>query len=113
MNAQHTPGPWAYSEDGKIFTGNVSELLATAWFPKKMPDTRDERLKGESWINAYDRLAPQRALIKSEMKANARLIASAPDLLDALKQIANAGVGSVAPGFAEIAKAAIAKAEGL
>ena len=34
------------------------------------------------------------------------------ELLETLYEIAEAGIGSVAPGYAEIARAAIAKAEG-
>ena len=41
-----------------------------------------------------------------------RLIIQRDDLLGALKEIAAAGIGSVAPGFADIARAAIAKVEG-
>lgn len=53
---------------------------------------------------------PYTAQSVEEYEANARLIASAPDLLDALEKISKMDVGNpYARGCAEIARTAIAK----
>ena len=91
--SEHTPGPWKakkwvgtdpYDDPDRPFVevGNVH------WSPK-------------NWKPA--------AAIKQT--ANARLIAAAPELLEALEQIANRGV-PVQQEEHRIARAAIAKAKG-
>ena len=90
MNA-HTPGPWDYRDpDGKVRANG--EVVATVW----------QWLVKDRW---------------DERDANARLIAAAPDLLAALRQV----VASAFPNPTEhpamsaawkVAEAAIAKAEG-
>lgn len=67
----HVPGPWTYQVDGTSF---------------KIRST------GEDWTNiasdpSYD--DGSAVLYRAQIKANARLIASAPELLEALKSIAN------------------------
>ena len=56
------------------------------------------------WFNRYDQLP-------LEAKANARLIAAAPDLLEALKRVCSHGYRS-SPDW-DNARAAITKAEGV
>jgi len=58
-NAQHTPGPWVYGKTGYVKSGDcyIAEVLHG-------PDCPDA----------------------DEVKANARLIAAAPDLLAALEK---------------------------
>ena len=93
MNTQHTPGPWLYAQEGVDAFGIVQ------------PD-------GHSIVHL---VALQNSTSASHLPANARLIAAAPDLLDALKDMldnhedACTGYGE---GAAEKARDAIAKATG-
>ena len=106
---KHTPGPWFSSKNGAV-TAENGFLLASAHYPKQMPDINGERMEGESWADAYKRLEPVRYAIAEEMDANARLIAAAPDLLEALDWcLAEIYEHSSA---ATAARAAIAKATG-
>jgi hypothetical protein len=88
--ASPTPGPWVVVGDGLVKAG--SRFLGRFWsFGARTPDEA------------------------AEAEANARLAAAAPDLLDALKR-AVVELEHFAPVHAaaeiEIARAAIAKAEG-
>ena len=91
MTKQHTPGPWAASP-----YNNVTSRNGTIAKTEQMPSNDD-----------------------LEREANARLIASAPDLLSALRFLLADDVaingekltGSSVP--VEMARAAIAKAEGV
>ena len=116
--SKHTPGPWTYekvsSSDGslvycRIWQGEDTLQLA---FAGTYYHTRDRREGG-----------PER-LPASTAEANARLIASAPDLLEACKamlkyiesdaDIYQHEIPSCGPaGYCLQARAAIAKAEGL
>jgi hypothetical protein len=86
---KHTAGPWkvihkyedSWTSDGFIVEG----ALGTHIVPDGGQELGDEL-------------------------ADYQLMAAAPELLEALQQIADAGIGSVAAGYAEIALAAIAKA---
>lgn len=86
----HTPGPWTYSpaaNDGGLirsFTanGNLSSSIASA----------------------------HHRIDRAEFEGNARLIAAAPDLLNALEVLASAAEARGIP--ADAARAAIAKAKG-
>lgn len=102
---KHTPGPWT------TFYENRDEKHPNGWM-----DTRVDSLSA----NAV--LCPNICIMfcreKTEQNANARLIASAPDLLEALKDL-NAWVG-VRLGYeydedpiAELVHKVIAKAEGI
>ena len=88
---QHTPGPWKLSED---------------------PETFKNKIFG---ADNYNVLGPNR--LSSEVEANARLIAAAPDLLEALEElISYRAVEQLReygnyPVFAKV-DAAIAKARG-
>ena len=65
MNTQHTPGPWAVgSEGGHIETANAWRMSIAICYNK------DSKADGVS---------------KEAFEANARLIAAAPDLLEALQ----------------------------
>ena len=95
MSAKHTPGPWRfYTEpqpNGCPIVGNGRGLmLAMLAHSVNYPDQRDEA------------------------NANARLIAAAPELLEALIELADCGAeawGEDRP-CVRIARAAIAKATG-
>ena len=93
--ARHTPGPWRAMPDGAI--------------------QKDAAMPTGAAVIAYTRHADEKT-----MRANARLIAAAPDLLAALRLLLD-GLQTYAPEFLHglpkadyirAARAAIAKAEG-
>lgn len=88
--SKHTPGPWTYDED-------ASEILSGS------------EASGWIWIADVAHSVPT-----GETQANARLIASAPDLLRACKMVADMAVSweALTPGDISEVKAAITKAEG-
>jgi hypothetical protein len=97
--SKHTPGPWAVDADAyPIFIYSESET-----WPLIDELGNEEGCKGAFIANTGDN------------KANARLIAAAPELLEALKDMldghedACTGYGE---GAADKARAAIAKATG-
>ena len=69
MTTKHTPGPWGADDNGDIYAkrNGVNEQIAFA---------------------LYDLAYPEHAEWGDEAKANARLIAAAPDMLDALMHLA-------------------------
>jgi hypothetical protein len=87
MKANHTPGPWYVGEtntdNGKIYSHEKMPFIATAF-------------QGTVW-------SPK------EWKANAKLIAAAPELLEACRQALFA-IPTTHAAF-ETVRAAIAKAE--
>ncbi len=93
MNTQHTPGPW---KPLKTF-GGVTIIL-------------DHEDKSVAYLRGY----------KHPYKANARLIAAAPELLEALaemyaeseKAMQSLGIPMLSADWHEKARAAIAKATG-
>lgn len=62
MNAQHTPGPWKVGEDRDVYTANEDCIAMIVGAADQYP-------------------------IKPKSIANARLIAAAPELLNALEQL--------------------------
>lgn len=103
MEIKHTPGPWQFDEVattcGRAFRIGAGEMLKA----------------GKGCCIIYD---DYHGNPENERKANARLIAAAPDLLAALKaQLAYeaAPSGAKRPSWMELVKvrdAALAKAEG-
>lgn len=87
----HTPGPWKLypdDENGQAVVGGQHTEIATCW----------HHCLGS---------------IEKQMRANARLIAAAPDLLNALENLTIAiGMGWDLDGVVDQAAAAIAKATG-
>ncbi len=99
---KHTPGPWVVCEQEDDFG-------AFTVFPESM--LVDEVIAAKDW----DRFVVRAGLDHPEFEANARLIASAPDLLEALRNLADLydtdeGCRSLPEYIA--ARAAIAKATG-
>lgn len=110
---KHTPGPWAAHYDNKwckwsVRSANAADL-AEAPIYYELAEGIGGHVRGKSF-NDY-----------SEVEANARLIATAPDLLEALEAMVF-GAGAVAVHHegerkalqmaVDIALAAIAKARG-
>ena len=118
MNAavfKHTPGPWSVSSN----RGSVGAIACDTGFvafptcdPRQIDETRNA---GESWLEMRERTDVERDALKAEASANARLIAAAPELLEALKAICDeqdANEGYATPATYDAARAAIAKAIG-
>ena len=86
----HTPGPWQQDQE----------------LPYEIRAAFESRVPFEG-VAKVDRKQDKR-----EMEANARLIAAAPEMLDALKELVQYGWWENAPASKAKAEAAIAKAEG-
>lgn len=108
--SKHTPGPWAISE------GAYGMQTAVSW----LYDDRDRCDSGEysgekCWIDTDKDGAPYFMGPDPHAEANARLIAAAPDLLEAVEYIVNWSddKGKWNPETArDLCRAAIAKATG-
>ena len=105
----HTPGPWTITEEPKYHwlagpgAGNPSLTAVDAIDPA---DGKLFEVCAVWGINGSDEDSPM-------ARANARLIAASPELLEALKKIVFAAGGcDQFVVFQRIAEAAIAKAEG-
>jgi hypothetical protein len=106
--SKHPPAPWFVLGDDKV--GCVSGFVA---FMTCNPRTIDEtRLQNESWLDMRNRTAQDRADLSEEVKSNARLIAAAPELLEALKACAAAANFHDRLKARANAEAVIAKATG-
>jgi hypothetical protein len=99
---KHTPGPWKLLvreilEDGSVYpshiVGGPRELQVCLLESSTVAKIATEDYSGSWGVN----------------KANARLIAAAPELLEALKRAVSAGIIDI-NGEPELARAAIAKA---
>ena len=92
MEGKHTPGPWFVTPDGFRVTDKP------VWFDQ------DGSRHGET----------PNIVIFAETQANARLIAAAPELLEALVNLlrVHEGEGGTKYHAGDIARAAIAKATG-
>lgn len=101
-NATHTPGPWIAVESLAIRTTNGSTLAQVRW---------DDFWDGDD-IAARPRRDDEQA------KANARLIAAAPELLEALEGVLRTEDSRFRLSdddwsvFRQLARSAIAKARG-
>lgn len=87
MSEKHTPGPWSYAIPGDSFVASSNGLIC------RRPAVSGGGGAPNNW------------------EANARLIAAAPDLLDALQVMLDAAHHDITQEC-DIARAAIAKAIG-
>lgn len=76
-DTQHTPGPWRYKRGEGRYSGS-HYIEASVYSTPSVISGRDQI----GQCNGYD----------DEVSANARLIAAAPDLLEALRVFANIGI---------------------
>lgn len=103
----HTPGPWKWVEDTHDIMA-INDSLPKRWIAEVL----------ESTLTTAEK--PVFVREDKEWQANARLIAAAPDLLEALRAIGSALLpgekgalrldGKDAQGMIKIARAAILKA---
>jgi hypothetical protein len=92
MNTKHTPGPWLFVESRDVWSD---------------ADSREEREDASPWCIATVHAREDKAV----RAANARLIAAAPDLLEALREVAEFWAGGDAPQeLTDKINAALAKA---
>lgn len=109
----HTRGPWFITNKPESLgvIAHTGGCIAFTAIPRKVNQEREE---GESWLDMRDRTQAERESVKQEEAANARLIAAAPELLEALQFFVApfAGLEVVPDGFIAKARAAIAKAKG-
>lgn len=91
-STKHTPGPWDYRFNGHFFDVGILN-------------------EGRSLFPIFPSVCIG---VPARQEANARLIAAAPELLDALKNfVGSSRVQCDFPDFCEIAEDAIAQAESL
>ena len=98
----YTPGPWRIRKTTKMtITGNIHQVTDKDDYPTAFVPAWDEPQKGEEDGT-------------EEAIANARLIAAAPDMLEALQiLIGEKGLGLAFSDRILIARKAISKAEGI
>lgn len=118
--AEHTPGPWTYDDApgrGLQIYGNPGPMKGGPWSPTGGgPVGVWGLVESPAPITiGYERWVQFEPEGWSEMqKANARLIAAAPDLLEACKTIVQLGKSRYHDlGIDRMVEAAIAKAEGV
>lgn len=115
----YTQGPWSVSQETGGRNGiqdSKGNYIAFTSLPYKIDQTQND---GESWLDMRQRIAPQINARDRAQEANARLIAAAPDMLEALEEIARL---PVIVGYADgpcieredmrMVRAAIVKAKG-
>jgi hypothetical protein len=96
MSTQHTPGPWL-TDRNNVHAGQIATVMHCK----------------NGWVEIWTDKWAETGLEEDEQEANARLIAAAPDLLEALKDALCAleCCGKDYPAATK-AHAAIAKATG-
>lgn len=108
---KHTPGPWKYQ---CVNAGNIGSKDAVTVEANDGHIALIKRIMQENGRDTFGHVVKVRRNLL-EVKANARLIAAAPDLLEAVKGC-DAWLGGIPkermPGFVAQLRAAIAKAEG-
>jgi len=82
-----TKGEWIYDTiKNGIVNKNVKGLLATAWCTYSA-DIHEDRFENESWLSMRERTKSIRDNCEIEQKANAKLIACAPEMFEMLKNM--------------------------
>lgn len=99
--SKHTPGPWEYEKEHRdCFSHTSGHYTAPVEFTTIFMDDGNE-LDGENRAEVHG----------PNQEANARLIAAAPDMLEALK-LAKDIIGHPDDPFTVLIESTIAKAEG-
>jgi hypothetical protein len=102
-----TKGEWVLSDNKHTIKTN-GKLMVTVWSSRKECEDRED---GESWLSMRKRTETDRIEIEKEREANAKLIAAAPLLLEALQNIENDD-GSIPATIWKLRNDAINKALG-
>lgn len=102
VTAKHTPGPWRAE-----FACHVNEHVTDVGQGAFQILSADKNRAG--WVLCSRHRWPEH---EQEMNANARLVAAAPDLLEALQDCRRALLNAGATGELEFVDAAIKKATG-
>lgn len=109
-NSKHTPAPWVLVQDHYPEGLAVISEDGRGWRAKSVEIKSGKlRVAEVAWMSHHSHYASQSI---EEMNANATLIAAAPDLLEACKNICELSRTSDNLHIIESALAAIAKAEG-
>lgn len=101
-NQLHTPGPWL-TDRNNVHTGQIATI---------------NHCLGNDWVEVWTDRWSETGLGEAEQEANARLIAAAPELLEALRKVSMNAVyvsnGECSLSFDVVKEvdAAIAKATG-
>ena len=103
----YTKEKWIFIESNLSVVANGNNIAFTG-LPRKVSEIRND---GESWLDMRNRTEPERKAIDEERKANAKLIAAAPELLEALLNIENDD-NSIPKTIWDLRNAAIKKALG-
>ncbi len=107
MNAKHTPGPWV----SEVALGSHDEFCGIEIMQSRAADDFTYR-GGVARVSEAEHI---NGITRAECEANARLIAAAPELLDALQALRDPGRMEDSQWWIEAcrrADAAIAKATG-
>jgi hypothetical protein len=86
MEFKGTKGEWTVKHDTTHIECN-NEIISLGGYLRTCDDTR---LDGESWLSMRERTVKDRQDIINEQLYNAKLIAAAPELLDALQRVEKA-----------------------
>lgn len=100
MSTKHTPGPWFFDKKGRVWRRNPSDLYENGG---SVAGDQPIAFANIGWTGEGNQSYP--------IESNARLIAAAPDLLEALKFVMSAHGEQLDLAFQQ-AQEAIAKAEG-
>lgn len=115
----HTPGPWAISTDNTPWTEGDAEIAHANGEPFGLTLILTDILDADGEVVARCEWEPGSTVERqAELEANARLIAAAPEMLEALRALVEEhfapryGTGEKRAADWERARAAITKAEG-
>ena len=106
MEIKHTSGPWELiDENGRFLvrtensTGVVLEWERENGKPSGFRGTTVARVTG-MFNGSGEKFGPHKLMSDDELKANAKLIAAAPELAEALKPFAHEDLGEILGGNA-------------
>ena len=99
--SKHTPGPWSPDKEGRVWRRPLSDLYE---YGGTVAGDKPLATVHKGWYDEDQQGYP--------VNANTHLIAAAPDLLEACKDLLNALPSATTHPAIKAARAAIAKAKG-